>query len=374
MKARLMRNFIVGVAAIILAGLDGCVTPYNPPAISKVINYLVVEGFINLNGTTTILLSRTTPLKNGNGLQPELGAQVNVEDIQGNDYPLGEQGNGFYTLTNPPGITDSVRVMIHTADGNQFVSDYEMPVAATPLDSVSWSVVNGGVQLYANTHGAPQSDNYYLWQYEETWQFHSYFKSILEYQNGMVVPLPPGDDIYTCWKFDSSQDILVGSSSGLTENVVGREPLVFIPDHAQQLSVLYSILVHQYTINAEAYQFWVNLRNNTEQLGTIFDPVPFTGQGNLHCVNNPAQPVIGFISAGSEVDQRIFISNSQVPSDWNQEPFCPLIVVRGDSLSYYFGVSLRPVTQLGVSDYYGSFTNCVDCTVTGTNVKPPFWP
>ncbi|HUX84462.1 MAG TPA: DUF4249 domain-containing protein [Chitinophagaceae bacterium] len=361
-------------AACLLAGWPGCVTPFNPPPTNQNPEDLVVEGFINVNGPTTIKLSRTRSLRDSFGIVPETGAQVSVEDANGSVYPLLEQGSGYYTLGTLNGITDSLRLNIITTDGNQYQSDFQLPVPATPIDSISWNLVNGNLQVYANTHGPEGATEYYLWQYEETWQFHAYYKAFFLYQGGQIVPLAPGVDIYTCWKTDSSSGILLGSSSGLSKNVVSQALLVTIPDHAQQLSVLYSILVHQYALSSQAFQFWTSLRANTQNLGTIFDPLPFTGHGNLVCVTHPEQQVIGYLSVGTEVDQRIFVSNAQMPVDWNQPLGCPLVVVPGDSLSYYFGPSLDPITQDGIFNYYGSTPPCVDCTATGTKVKPSFWP
>ncbi|HUX84461.1 MAG TPA: DUF4249 domain-containing protein [Chitinophagaceae bacterium] len=361
-------------AACLLAGLEGCVTPFNPPPTNNNPDELVVEGLINVNGPTTVQLSRTRSLRDSFGIVPESGAQVSVEDVNGSVYPLFDEGSGNYTMSSPGGISDSLRLNIITTDGNQYQSDFQAPVPATPIDSISWKIVNGNLQIYANTHGPEGATDYYLWRYEETLQFHSYYKAFFLWQDGQVVPLPPGEDIYTCWKSDYSTNILLGTSSGLSQNVVDRAPLVTIPDHAQQLSVLYSILVHQYALGNQAFQFWTSLRANTEQLGTIFDPVPSTGQGNLVCVTHPEQKVIGYVSVGSEVDQRIFISKAQMPMDWNQPPGCPLIVVPDGQFSFYFGPSLLPITQDGLSSFYGSYPPCVDCTTIGSNVKPSFWP
>ena len=118
----------------------------------------------------------------------------------------------------------------------------------------------------------------------------------------------PEEQVFRCWTIDTSEEIFLFSTAGLSSDVVFENPLVHIPYASQQLSVVYSILVTQYALTKEAYEFWQNLKKNTEQLGTIFDPQPFADYGNMHCLSDPQEPVIGFISACTTQQQRIYIS------------------------------------------------------------------
>ncbi|MEJ7664696.1 MAG: DUF4249 family protein [Hymenobacter sp.] len=86
--------------------LSGCVDKYTPPVLSTPQNYLVVNGLINLNGVTTVQLSRTRSLSAGTASPVEAGASVAIQDEAGASYPLAEQAAGTYTsaaLTLSPG-------------------------------------------------------------------------------------------------------------------------------------------------------------------------------------------------------------------------------------------------------------------------------
>jgi hypothetical protein len=83
--------------------------------------------------------------------------------------------------------------------------------------------------------------------------------------------------------------------------------------YGQQLSVLYSIFVRQYALTEDGYNFLSLMQSNTESLGTIFDPQPSQLKGNIQCLTNPNEPVVGYVSAGTVQQQRIFISRNQLP-------------------------------------------------------------
>ena len=71
-----------------------------------------------------------------------------------------------------------------------------------------------------------------------------------------------------------------------------------------------------------------------------------------------------------------------MPSDWNETSNCTEYTVPNsrDSLVFYFGSSafipyLKDSTPSGVTKgYFSASATCVDCTLTGSTVKPDFWP
>ena len=144
-----------------------------------------------------------------------------------------------------------------------------------------------------------------------------------------------------------------------------------------QLDILYSILVRQYALTDSAYNFFSLMKQNTQSLGSIFDPQPAPLKGNIQCLTTPSQPVVGWVSAGTLQQQRIFISRSQVPG-WTYSFSCPLPVksVPEDSLSIYFAQrGYVPLGLLENGSAPGILDECTDCTLQGgTTTKPSFWP
>ena len=163
--------------------------------------------------------------------------------------------------------------------------------------------------------------------------------------------------------------------------VLLQAPLIYIEPHSRKLSVLYSILVKQYALDVNGYNFWVAMKSNTEQVGSIFDPQPNQTNGNIHCTTDTSEKVVGYIGAGNTVEKRVFIHNNLMPAGWNFPEDCLLITVpaNSDSLIYYFrDGGFSPIgetrSQTGEIRYMSSFVQCVECTLNGTNIKPAFWP
>src|SRR5215469_2913402 len=82
---------------ILLLLLAACRQTYEPPIIAHPPNYLVVDGFIDDNGSdsTVFTLSRTVKL-DSNAFTPELGADITIQGSDNSSFPLGETGNGKY--------------------------------------------------------------------------------------------------------------------------------------------------------------------------------------------------------------------------------------------------------------------------------------
>jgi hypothetical protein len=378
--------------------LEGCVEPYVPAVLNAPSNYLVVNGFINSQGVTSIQLSRSLPLQSTNALPPETRASVAIQDASGQRFALTESPVGTYTSANlslNPGLSYQLRIT--TATGRTYASDLNSVKTAPPIDQVHWRYENDGVQIYGDAHDASRNTTYYRWQYEQTWQFTSRYESHYQYNATIKKIEPRTEDIYHCWQNTVNSPILQTNTARLSQDAVKDFPLVFLPANAEQLGTKYSILAKLYAQSKEEYQYWETLKNNTESVGTINDPLPSQITGNVHCLTDASELVLGFVGVHSVSQQRIFIAHSDVPelvfikaqSPYNDCPYIKEIRCPSFSPCLPPGVTeifTTPAYQviatsndtLGLSYltapyYYGSSTECVDCRLRGTNVQPSFW-
>jgi hypothetical protein len=384
----------------LLLGITSCKDPFEPPVELSNPSFLVVEGYINGNGSTRIKLSRTASLSDTVVLRPELNAQVKIEGTSGSVYTLSDIGNGgsYEALTTSLHANEQYRIYIQTADNKEYVSEYVVYKATPTIDELAWEKRSNGVQVLLTTHDPRNQTRYYRWEFEETWELRSTYIPTHEWSETLhrIIPRDPTINIYNCWKTVPSKNILVGSSAKLLDDVITNYPLAFVPDTSWKLNIRYSILAKQYALTKEAYQYWEQLAKNTEQLGSIFDAQPFDLKGNISCLSDPKEPVIGFISAGTIEEKRIFIDHQEVP-EWGTwgtlQENCAQGVIEidhdrfKDTLSSTFaGGKMAVIEQIEFSvvetapnlfdttaKYTYAFKECVDCRTRGTNIKPSFW-
>ena len=377
------RYYITTVILSILFFSLACKKPFIHDGITESPSLLVVEGVINTAGQTTIYLSRTLKLADKLKASSEIKAKVQVEGQNNTVFPLTETAAGTYSAPqmnlNP---NQQYRLRIKTASGKEYLSDL-MTVRTTPaIDSVNWEKTTEGVKIYVNAHDSKNNTKYYQWDYQETWEIRSSAYSENIYKNGVMVARDQNEmlALFTCYVTEKSTGLLIASTAKLSSDVVHRFPLVTIQNRAEKLDVRYSILTKQYAIGQEAFEYLSIMKRNSEQQGSIFDIQPSEINGNIKCISNPNEMVIGFMTISGIMEKRIFINYTQVPG-WNFNMNCGTLTVpnRKDSLDAYFkdGKNLVTISNLGASGkietYNGSTANCLDCRLKGSSIKPAFW-
>lgn len=373
--------------AFLLAGmllLLQCKKPYEPPVIKVSNNFLVVDGIINMttNGVTSIRVDRTRNLSDTvPGGIPELKAKVAIVAGNGSTYPLLDSGNTGLYSSQPMtlDITQSYKVTITTADGRKYASELVPCRQTPPIDSVYYEEP-GDFTVYISTHDPSNNTRYYRWDYLETYEHDAQLMSPWIVQNGLIVPTDSTNQQTQCWTTLNSTNILLGSSIRLSQDVIDRFPVRVIANGDPIINQKYSILVHQFALTSEAYNYWSLVQKTSQQLGTLFDVQPSELVGNIHCLTNPGEPVIGFMSASSITQQRIFVFQSDL-HNWIHNPpafSCDTIEVPVNQTDY----RIYSETDTIWAPYY-FITNgplvlatktCVDCLLFGgTNQKPSYW-
>jgi hypothetical protein len=362
--------------------LANCRDPYDIPVKQSDKSLLVVEGSLNSGtGPTRIILTKSGTTNQFYTPKPEPNAHVLVEGKDNSTQLLTESSAGIYTSAQINIQADmEYRLKITTADGKQYASDYVKAFDTPPIDSVSWKKENDGINIYVNTHDATSDAGYYIWDYEETWEYHASFFAQYKWDNvsGKIVPLLPGEDFFYCWSGDISKNLLLGSSAQFQTDIIHEMPIIFIPKGSEKMNVRYSILVHQRKLDKTGYEYLQMMKKNTEQLGSLFDAQPSELRGNIHCLTNPEESVIGYLTASSQKEERIFITSTQ--AGWSNYDYCENREIPNDpdSIKTYIPNMYLPfaadIRFGGIVGWYSSQPYCVDCRVRGgVTVKPAFW-
>lgn len=354
-----------------------CREAYTPPAVTTNNNFLVVEGMISTNDSTKITLSRTRNLADTITSLPEKNARVFVESESGDIYQLTNDGQGNYASASLNlNITKNYRLRIVTAQ-NEYASDFVPVKQAPPIDSLTWEQ-DRDVHVFVNTHDPANNTRYYRWEFSETWEYHTFYDSNLGYNRatGQVYFRDSADLLTFCWRSNVSNDILLATSSKLNDDIITHFQVATVPNGSFKISVRYSILVKQYALTQEAFEYWQLLKKNTEEVGTIFGSQPSQLKGNILCLTNPQEPVMGYVSAGTAQEKRIFIRRSELGSweGFGEQGICEPIFLPADSAVYYlrdtsFGPAYFTTGALAIAKNI-----CLDCRFKGgTTEKPSFW-
>jgi hypothetical protein len=379
---------------VALAMTVSCLDPFTPHETTQDLKYLVVEGFLNSSVDSCIItLTRTIPTAGPATIPAEKGAQVTLVDEDGSSISLQETKPGLYKAggftINP---LKKYKLAISTSDLKSYTSDLVPVVVTPPIDSVSWKRTSTGVSISVTTHDSTNNSRFYSWKYAETWQYHSRYFSSLDISNKTVIRRT--DDIYDCWTTLNSSDILISSSTQLSRDIISDFLLIAIDWPSIKLETKYSILVDQRAISQDEFNYLSLLKKNTENLGTLFDPLPSAIHGNLHCTTNPSELVIGYFGAGGVTTQRIFIAREDidVPKDdvtvtgyescvidtfFLFQTVPPALPRNGPIFKGSFFGNI-PIDYAYAGDfvigYLTSTAPCVDCRyLGGTTTTPAFW-
>lgn len=355
-----------------------CLDPYNAPTARADVRNLVVDGFLNgTDGTCSIQLSRTVPLEVQSSPPWETDAEVLLEDETGTSYMLNEVRDGTYAASHLSFHSGSkIKLKITTFQHVEYESDVVTLLKTPPIDSVAWGAERAGVPIYITAHNGQEESLYYYWKFTETWSYTAGYQTSLTLDaNYQVVPLT--ESIFQCWSTATSKDILVAAASTRDDDtgVISKFPLVIVPWESPKLQYRYSVLVEQRAISKETFEYLEELKKNTENLGTLFDPLPSAPAGNMKCLTRPNEMVQGNFTASTIEKKRIYINSSDLDRPAGAISVtgyggCSLVEIRFPSDWLIFS----PVGRGSNEPVQGTTHFCVDCRLNGgTNIQPEFW-
>jgi hypothetical protein len=360
--------------------ISGCITQFVPET-DEDPNLLVVEGLITDQPEVyTIKLSKSMPLGKKLTLKPLKGCTVRITDDQGHSYSVAETTTSGTYQTNPATFRGVVglKYTLHINTNNALPTHYSyesMPVemiAVPPIDSLyhekvlikekdEFSGAKEGSQVYLNTKDLQGNCKFYRWDFTETWKFR----------------LPYSVPNSTCWITNKSDVINIKNTSVLAEDRIHRFPLKFISSETDRLSVRYSILVNQYSLSEDEFTYWEKLQNLSEEVGSLYDITPSSVPGNIFCVEDPTEQVLGYFSVSAKTSKRIYIDESFIGLV-NLYHDCPVDTAYGRNpkipdLNITVWIIEDHTLELPAFVVLTDKKFCADCTVRGTTTQPVWW-
>ncbi len=380
----LIKNIII-LSVLLL--LNACIKPFDPVIDTNSGNKYVVSGRVTDSaGWQEVEISMTSNVEKPAYI-PVSSCQVAILDDLGNVFSLVEDIPGHYRVwmdqENLQAGT-SFQVKIKTPDGDELLSGFDKMPKGPALDPVYYQIEDVPttdpdkdsriMQFYVDLNAGGDYSQFYMWEVYETWEYHAEHAAEFYYDGTFHQISPPDSSNLVCYMTSIVKEVFTISTKSLSQNSVKQYPLHAIDGRSSRLAILYSMLVRQLAMNEEAYNYWEQLRINSNNEGGLYEKQPLAIKGNIVNLTNPEKDVLGYFFAASESSERNFFKE-----------------VEGITLNYFTDCFVEGLGRGGWSEYktndfpvyyffdYGSVRilsyDCVDCRVAGGKTeKPVFWP
>ena len=384
------KKHVILANIVLLYMLSSCISEFEATGVEDMSGLLVVEGIIVEEGAK-ITLSRTVKLDeilSKNYLFEGVNyASIHIIDEAYNVVAVAEQyDTGKYIVNEKfsfvPGMKYALDIEVYW---KHYQSAFVEPVYTPEIDSVNWTFNDdNSIDIMVSTHDPENETLNCLWNFEENWEIRSRFQTMLRYDITTATVIPQslyGDNRYYCWATSSSQSLLLATSEKYRDAVIKDHKIHTLQPGNSRYSYLYSITVNQYRLNRDASLYFNNLQRNIDDSGSLFAPQPSEITGNIQCLSDPDETVIGYIFASKPVTSRLFIQMAEQNLNYFEDRTeCDTERMFLDPRdAYYAGYSIFGANDDGRYSYISA--RCVDCTQrqgagypSPTKIKPDFWP
>ena len=369
--------------------LSSCIERYYYDAHDDFEPKTVIEGMISDGRVVQEVIVSSSVSPDSGVFLPMSGCSVEVSDEEGNIYSFSEseKREGVYL-----GVIDKedlipgsrLKLSVANSQGKQYESSFEEMPLAPPVDSISYRyeayetaediIPVEGLQFYVDLNTDPEYSNFYRWKLVETFEYHSSYPiQLFLDEQGRMQEVPVDYSVFTCYSTNTINDINILSTEGVAGNSFADFPLCFVSDRTQRLKYNYSLLVEQYAISQDEYRFWKRLKENNKEDSDMFSKQPAAVQGNLKCVTNASETVLGYFSVAGVREKRIVLKDVDDLSFRLLKDCSPIEIKMG------FPPEPRPLYLLRYTEGEGEslgwlFPECIDCRLKGgVTTKPAFF-
>ncbi|MCE4562863.1 DUF4249 domain-containing protein [Maribellus sp. CM-23] len=321
------------IILLMLFTILACEEIYHPD-LEEVDNKLVVEATLNAQlQQNTIKLYRSHGFNSENKTYPPVsGAKVYLSDNLHNRTPFIEMSNGTYLLDYKLDESQSYQLQIEL-DGETYESRMQAVPEMPKLDSVYADyatditisgaannkediITEHGVRVYTDINNEGQI-SHYRFDAQKVILYVNHYDTVIKSEGGrdMVETRP----IYS-WKSRYPTGIfnIAGPPAYSTQKEITKHPLEFFNLNYKRIisdTVIFTgwiYIVHQYGLNEDSYNYYKDLNNQLDAQGKIFDPVYIQANGNIKCLTNPDEVVLGNFEISSYAEARYYLMYSLI--------------------------------------------------------------
>jgi hypothetical protein len=310
MKKSLRLSFPLLFLGLIFV-LSACVDSFTDPTLEKIKEQkLIVDGLI----TTDLERFKVTLSKSKAPLDPEIldfvtDAKVRIIDDLQNQFQLPHSGLGIYQTENPQRaiVGRSYKVVIEFPNGKKYESAPELVRPVPPIDAIKDKLVEAKdsrgyrtpyFEVTADIQDSPTKGDYYLWDWV------NYMYLVYCYNKGLPKVLERAKCCDDCWSIRKTYGEMNVANDDLLNGQKITQLITKLPYDSRRP---FYMDISLYSISGAAHQYWKAVKNQTSNVGGVFDNPPATIRGNIKNIANPEEQVLGFFGASAITKKQIYI-------------------------------------------------------------------
>lgn len=365
-----------------------CVYPFSVDMNEVHTDSIVIEGDIIIGGTSHFKMSEMLEIEGASNLQPgDVPATFIVEDDKGGSYKADENGN--LVLPDAPSDRKFRLRAVNRSNGKEYISSWQTIYEPCGIDSVSFvpNKTSRQLELNVSLHGGDDARFYQL-MLDEAWEYKAFYRAThyyippsrdlpSEFRNtGMIAEFENGENTYYCWKTRGVPELNVLSTMDLSEDRIVNAQIHKVASTENKLSYIYCLNVGAMPISQEHHAYLKHLNDVSNYTGSLFSPNPSEMRGNIRCVSDTTEFVVGYIGAGRVTSSRVFYYNDEVQFyETGYETHKIENVAKKDWYRYWNTKGMLPLNGDPIQGYDWAEKRCIDCRLAGgTKNKPEYWP
>lgn len=301
---------------IVICSLPGCKELYYPD-IEPASKTIAVEGLITSQpGPYNIRLTHSTTFLSDSASTPVRNAVVKVTDDNGAEFEFNEVSPGHYqsppTMTATPGSTYTLH--FETNEGDIFRSypqtllpAYEIEGLLAEKSSITFSRETPGGELIITEEEGIDAFLALKDYHDNTAniRFRTDVKLLYIYEGGSFA----NPQRFYCWRelrrFEGINNINL-PAAGNRPGDVNNNLVAFLPNDKEKFYLDYFdflnallIKVTLFSINEDAYSYYLNIHSQLVSDESIFAPVPSQIFSNIYCTSDENKKAVGLFEVSS---------------------------------------------------------------------------
>lgn len=379
------------IALMAMCCAPSCVYPFEVDA-PQTQKRLVIEGNILIGALTEVNLSYmmglNTPDSEMKNDKPAGKAWVESED--GKRYEA-EEGNGSSSIvidTRTAPAKGRYRLCVEDlGTSREYVTSWQEVNPPAEIDDLTYVWDENTMTLCLSAHS--EEGSYFRWAYVEDYKFHADRPKdfIFDYAENKEVELEESDySTYWCWSTNSSREVDLVATTDLEDNRLVAHKFHTFSRASMRLQTRYRMTIYLSCISADAYRYLDNLKITSDFTGDLFTPLPSDVNGNITCMEDPNEKVIGYVDVCQISTKEFYLDENAyklyAPGRSQPTSFIPIVEWNKNGINPY-PLDLREFWDKGFAPVYEGadgegnsgvvwdYKRCTDCRLSGGVLESP---